>query len=203
MLRSLLVVALLLFSTLAQAQDLTPKIGTEARIEAELDHETEVQYLDTQLGDVITDLELRHKINIEGDWEAIKAAAGQGAELPITCSLKDVTLASALSLILTPHKLTCVIANEVLLITSLEKEGKYATTKIYRVGDFASDLEALQTVIETTIEYPTWRSTGGDIGSIARYDDTKSLVVVHTLRTHRRVAWLINELRATKTDEKK
>lgn len=203
MLRSLSVIALLLCSIVAQAADDANK-ESAAKIEAELDRRTEVQYLDTQLQDVMLDLELRHHLTIRGDWEAITAAIGKPAkELTITMSLKDVSLASALAHVLTPHKLTWAIDNDVLLFTSLEKEGKYVQTKVYKIGDFATDPEAVQNVIESTIEITSWQSNGGDVGAIALYGDTKSLVVTHTARTQRRIAQLINDLRASKADGKK
>ena len=67
----------------------------ETKILDELDKRTEVQYLDTQLGDVVNDLELRHKINIELDNAAL-TADGKGSETLINKQLQDLTLKSSL-----------------------------------------------------------------------------------------------------------
>src|SRR5438477_235425 len=50
----------------------------ETKILEELDKRTELQYLDTQLGDVVNDLELRHHINVELDTTAL-TADGKGS----------------------------------------------------------------------------------------------------------------------------
>ena len=116
--------------------DLATSNETETRIREELDKKTEVQYLDTQLGDVVTDLELRHRINIELDNEAL-AADGKGSETPITKSLKDVTLRSALRLILDGQGLTYLIKNEVMLITTkaAASQPENLETRVYPVAD--------------------------------------------------------------------
>ena len=62
-------------------------------------------------------MKLRHKINIELDTEAL-AADGKGSETPITKTLKDISLRSALRLILEGQGLTYLIKNEVMLITT-------------------------------------------------------------------------------------
>jgi tetratricopeptide (TPR) repeat protein len=106
----------------------------ETRILDELDKRTEVQYLDTQLGDVVNDIELRHKINIELDVAAL-TADGKGTETIINKTLKDLTLKSALRLILEEHGLTYVIENEVLVITTKTAAETKTPTRVYPVAD--------------------------------------------------------------------
>jgi hypothetical protein len=106
----------------------------EARILDELERRTEVQYLDTQLGDVVNDLELRHKINIELDNAAL-TADGKGSETLINKQLKDLTLKSALRLILEEQGLTYVIENEVLVITTKTAAETKTPTRVYPVAD--------------------------------------------------------------------
>ncbi len=106
----------------------------ETKILDELDKRTEVQYLDTQLGDVVADLELRHKINIELDNAAL-TADGKGSETLINKQLKDLTLKSALRLILEEQALTYVIENEVLVITTKTAAETKTPTRVYPVAD--------------------------------------------------------------------
>jgi len=106
----------------------------ETKILDELEKRTEVQYLDTQLGDVVSDLELRHKINIELDLAAL-TADGKGSETLINKSLKDLTLKSALRLILDEQALTYVIENEVLMITTKTAAETKTPTRVYPVAD--------------------------------------------------------------------
>jgi hypothetical protein len=204
MLRASWFVALLLsLSVWVQAAEEESLQGT-AKIEAELDQPTEVQYLDTQLPDMVTDLELRHRLEIEIDQAAVEAATAMKVhEITITGSLRGLRLVQVLNLLLPPKGLTWTVHEGVLLITSIEKEPKYVVTRVHKVGDFAQDLEVLQGVIETTIEAPSWQAHGGTVGAIARYEDTKSLVITHTATTQRRIAELIEDLRATKSEAKK
>lgn len=204
MLRTLFVVAALLATSVLPAADRAAQAEATAAIEAALDSLTEVQYLETEISDCVTDLELRHRIDIHLDREAVEKATGQKLqEIIFTTSLKGLSLASVLNLMLPPKNLTWTIHEGVLLITSIEQEPKYVVTKVYPVGDFAPNLEALQDAIEKSIDPSSWKSQGGTTGAIARYDDTKSLVVTHTGRTQRRVAGLIDDLRAAKSEEKK
>ncbi len=106
----------------------------ETKILDELDRRTEVQYLDTQLGDVVADLELRHKINVELDNAAL-TADGKGSETLINKQLKDLTLKSALRLILEEQALTYVIENEVLVITTKTAAETKTPTRVYPVAD--------------------------------------------------------------------
>jgi len=116
--------------------DLATSNEAETRIREELDNKTEVQYIDTPLGDVVTDLKLRHKINIELDTEAL-AADGKGSDLPITKALKDITLRSALRLILEGQQLTYLIKNEVMIITTKTAASapENLETRVYPVAD--------------------------------------------------------------------
>lgn len=200
MTRLAVVLALLTLGSSLAAEE-KKLIHKYAEIEAKLEHPTEVQYLDTPLGDVVTDLELRHKINIELDIEALNAQGQGGSGMPISRSLKDIPFESALNLLLTGHELTWTLHDDVLLITTNEAERKYLQTKVYVVGDLGDDAETIETIggiIMQTLSPETWRPTEGGYGSIAPYTKGKSLVVTHSTRMHRRIAKLLDDLRAVR-----
>ena len=192
--------ALVLFTSLVAHSDEKSAgiaIDDDAELEQALSSTTEIQYLDTQLGDVVTDLELRHKINIEIDVAQLKAK-GKSHETPITLSLKDITLESALNALLQQEELTWTIQNQTLLITTLEAEPKYGVTKVYQVDDLGSDLSSSQGVLEQSIAPESWRKNGGPTGVIVPHAETKSLVIVQTSRNHRQVRKLLDALRTAK-----
>jgi hypothetical protein len=197
MLRTCLVSALIVLASSLAAEERKVADKT-AEIEAILETRAEMNYLDTPLGDVVTDLELRYGINIEIDVPAL-AHEGVGSDLPITKILKDVPLASALDLLLAVNEQTWVIDSDVLLITSVKDEPKYLQTKVYVVGDLDDGPEVIGGIVMQSLSPVTWQKTEKQeraVGSIAVHPKSKSLVVTHTSRMHRKIAKLLGDLRA-------
>ena len=73
--------------------DLASSKPAEQKINKALHDQTELDFVDTPLTDVITYLEDYHKINIAIDHKALEDA-GIGTDTQITRTLKDVTLRS-------------------------------------------------------------------------------------------------------------
>lgn len=89
----------------------------ETKIRAALGEKTELDFADRPLEDVIEYLQQRHEINIQLDNKAL-ADAGVGTDVPITRSIKGITLRSALNLLLGELDLTYLVQNGVLMITT-------------------------------------------------------------------------------------
>eukprot|EP00913_Durusdinium_trenchii_P008965 g8431.t1 len=87
------------------------------RIENALASKTRWEFDGVPLVDVLTFLSKTHGINIVLDGNALKADKVD-PRTPITLAVNDVTLRSALRLILEPLKLTHAVRNEVLLIST-------------------------------------------------------------------------------------
>jgi len=85
-----------------------------------LDEPTEMDFVETPLKDVAEALEIRHAIRISLDDQSLPAA-GVGLDTPITYNTKGVSLNTALGEILQPRKLSYIIDNGRLLITTAEK----------------------------------------------------------------------------------
>src|SRR5581483_3575519 len=117
-----------------KAVDLTQHGPNETKIPASLDERTELDFADQPLSDVIEYLQQRHEINIQLDNKAL-SDAGVGSDTPITRSIKNITLRSALKLLLSELDLTYVIRNEVLMITSKTEAENMLSTRVYPVGD--------------------------------------------------------------------
>jgi hypothetical protein len=113
-----------------------PSAG-QARILAALDQTTEFDFRERLLSDVINDFKEKHKIEIDLDRKALNEA-GVGTDTPMTETLKNITLRSALRLLLMRLDLTYVVGDGYLLITSKSQAEEKLSTKIYPVRDLVT-----------------------------------------------------------------
>ncbi len=121
--------------------DLHKSSKAEERISAELDKQTDVDFQDQPLTDVVTFLADFHNIPIIIDTEAL-TEEGIATDTPVTRTLTGVKLRSALKIILQPLQLSYVIEDEVMKITTLTKEKDRLQTRVYPVGDLVVILQA-------------------------------------------------------------
>ena len=153
--------------------------------------------------DVVDYLKDLHHIEIQLDGPAMKEA-GVEESTPVTRNLKGISLRSALRLMLDQLRLTSVIHDEVLLITSRAKatSDEFLETRAYSVQDLAPpdrdgavDLQPLKAVL-TTIAAETWSANKG-YGSIAAFvvGDRALLVVSQTQEVHEQIASVLEILR--------
>jgi hypothetical protein len=126
-----------------KAVDLTSNSPAEAKIVAALEDNTELEFADQPLADVVEYLKERHGIEIQLDNRAL-ADAGLGSDAPITRNLKGVSLRSALRLTLGELDLTYVIRDEVLLITSNTEAENLLSTRVYPVADLVVPVPSLR-----------------------------------------------------------
>ncbi|MCY2990442.1 MAG: DUF4974 domain-containing protein [Planctomycetota bacterium] len=120
-----------------------PSVGqndsaAEKTIAQALGAPTRLEFVETPLEDVMAFLRDQHNITIEIDKKALDNV-GIGTDTPITKNLKDVSLRSALRLILRDLGLTYVTDHEVLTITSQDEAAANPQVRIYNVAAFASD----------------------------------------------------------------
>lgn len=183
----------------------------EERIREELDKKTTLDCSDTPLNAVIDYFQTKHGIPIVLDQEALKAAGIDSTATLVTKSLKDISLGSALNLLLRDFNLTFLIKDEVLVITSKERAESTLTTRMYDVRDLAAHdnnvpdpklLNQLIEVIAHTIEPETWKTdknpASGDIRSF-NSNDICVLVVFQTYDVHEKISALLDELRTHKS----
>ncbi|MGA2259074.1 MAG: hypothetical protein ABSG53_30760, partial [Thermoguttaceae bacterium] len=100
--------------------ELSNRTSAVKKIIKALKEPTQIEFVETPLKDVVDYLKDLHKIEIQLDSVALKDG-GVDESTPITKNLKNMSLRSALRLLLDELKLNYVIHNEVLLITSPEK----------------------------------------------------------------------------------
>ena len=107
----------------------------ERRIEASLKTPVLLKYDKRPLRDVMDDLARLADINIHLDQQGM-AIEGITYETPVTINLsQEISLKSALLLILEPMRMNYVITNDVLKVTSGELTNTKVYTKSYPVAD--------------------------------------------------------------------
>ncbi len=176
----------------------------EVKISRELGSKTECDFTETPLADVMDYFKTRHGIQIELDLKALQDEAIDSS-VPVTRSLKDVKLKSALRLILREHNLAFVIRNEVLLITTKTEEEAFTEARVYPVQDLLSRWPRgtpttfdLITTITTTIQATSWPEGTGP-GSIQVLPGM--LVICQTQQVHEEIAELLASLRHVKKQQ--
>ncbi|MEX0675427.1 MAG: hypothetical protein WD063_00030 [Pirellulales bacterium] len=118
-----------------------PTPHLEARIRTALDHPTEIAFIQTPLQDAIDYLKDFHGIEIQLDARALEDA-GIGSDSPVTRTLKGVSLASALGLVLRDLDLTSVVHHGVLLITTRDAAEKMVELRVYNIELVGSEADA-------------------------------------------------------------
>lgn len=165
---------------------------------------TTLEFVDTPLSDVVDYLRDFHHIEIQLDKKALDNV-GIASDTPITKSLRDVSLRSALRLVLKQLGLTYIIQGGMLLITTPEEADNGLETKVYPVGDLvlppnstaetSPEFEPLVKLIKSTVKPTAWEESGG-VGSIIPFENSLSLTICQTQDVQEEVQQLLEQLRA-------
>jgi hypothetical protein len=113
---------------------------------------TGLDFTEESLESVVNFLQDEYDIPIQLDTQSLEDASLTVDE-PVTVNLKNITLRSALRLMLKSMQLTYVIRDEVMMITTPEEAETYLIAKVYPVADLV-----------LPIEVPTAGGGGGGIG---------------------------------------
>lgn len=126
----------ILRSKYKEAVDLAPVTPREADIRRALSRPITFEFEDTPLRDVMAFIKEYANINVILDPNGL-AGVGVEPDQPVTLTLENVSLRSALNLMLDPLELTFSVTNDVLLITSKPSAEENLITKVYPVADLA------------------------------------------------------------------
>lgn len=119
----------------------------------------EIEFIDTPLKDGMDFIADAHDITILID-EAALQEEGVAIDEPINRTLSQITLESALNIILEPMGLTYVIEDEVLKITTLIDADEKHTTRVYNTGylrQIGVEPEDLSKTIQAVVQPDDWR----------------------------------------------
>jgi hypothetical protein len=174
-----------------------------------LEETADLDFHETPLQEVAEQIQKQHRIQIHFDANALKDAAIDNTTIPVTYSVKGVSLRAALNGILSPSNLTCVVQDEVLQITTKDKANQMLDTKLYliedlvgRTGDATTsekrmtpDAESFMDVMTSNVAAQSWSSVGGP-GAVEPYDKNGLILVVsQTQQVHEEIADLLSQLR--------
>ncbi|MDZ7619641.1 MAG: STN domain-containing protein, partial [Patescibacteria group bacterium] len=164
-----------------------------------------LEFVETPLQDVVDYLKNATKIEIQIDRKSLDDV-GVATDMPVTKNLRNVSLKSALRLMLRELGLTYSIEDEVLLITTPEEAENRLETRMYPVTDLVrfqdkkgeawTDFDSLIELITSTVKPQTWDEVGGP-GSIAPLTVRGEEVIVlsQTEDVHEELDELIARLR--------
>ncbi len=170
----------------------TPLTAAEAKLYKALETPTLVEFVETPLADVILYLKDYHKAEITFDQRALDDA-GVGADTPITMNLRGVTMRSALEMILRKHRLSPIVQNEVILITTEKEAERKRDTCIYDVAELLRESSAheLAEVVRQTLVPASQRDESSDV-SVVPFRHL--LIVRHNQAGQRQVAQFLQQL---------
>jgi hypothetical protein len=171
--------------------DLKPRSAAELSIEQALRSPSKMDFLDDPLLDAATYLENLHNITIKLDRSALEEV-GMTVNDTVTAQVDGVSLRSALDYVLRDLDLTYIIQDEMLLITTLDREEIATETRVYALkGKLTSDVNMLVEYIPKVIEPQSWAEAGGE-GEIVAYGP--GLIILQTQRVHDQINGLIGQL---------
>lgn len=117
---------------LQERTNLTP---AEREIQQALNKTVELRFKDKPMAEVLDTLSKMSGVNIHADQAALHSEAVT-SDTPVTIELNQpISLKSALNLILGPHKLSYVIQDDVLKVTSEQTKDSNVYAKVYYVAD--------------------------------------------------------------------
>ena len=155
-----------------------------AAIEQELAKRTKVDFAQTPLDQVLTYLEESHQLSILLDRKALDSA-GVDAHQPVTLQLAGEPLEQVLDGVLKPLKLTWIIRDEVLSVTTPEEADGHTETRVYKVLQRVANPTAFLSEIKSKVAPKSWDSAGGP-GSLSAWP-LGAIVVTQTCGVHRQL----------------
>jgi hypothetical protein len=161
-------------------------------------HSAGLDYSDQPIQDVITQLGDDYGVPIQLNKTALEEA-GIGTDSKVSVSLHNISLRSALKLMLRTQQLTWVIQDELLIVTTKEDAEKDLDTCVYNVQGLVDDAdpksaEALIDVIVSCIHTDSWAENGGGQAEV-RPLPSGLLIVSQTPTIQEEVSTLLNKIR--------
>ncbi len=199
-------------SFVAATENAQKQSGASTRFTVVVGGRITCNFEDEGLDRVIKSLAEQSQLNITLDPRGLDEEGIQRTQ-PINIALKDVSVPSALKLILEPLNLAVVVEEGVLVVTSKQRAKGELLVKAYAVADLVVPLpanplsnelnpdtkpkhnsQALMDLVKTTIQPNTWDEMGG-AGSLRFNDATLSLVIRTTANVHQEITELLSQLR--------
>ena len=208
------------------AQEVRPRPNAaEAKIFAALRQPTRFDFVDQPLTDVVEFLSQHHKVPIQLDNRAL-SDEGVGSDTPVTACFNEISMRSALRLMLDQLDLTYVVRNEVLLITTQTEAENMLECRIYPVRDLVThnsnlaayggdqrrgmgfgddsqeDYASLVELVTTAVAPTTWDEGSGPWPRMA-FPHSHAMAICQTAEVHEEIAALFAALRLARDKQLK
>lgn len=135
------------------------KSSAEKEIEGRMNQSVNLNFNNLPLKDVLEDIRAMYQINIVPDMAALEQE-GISLDRPVTLKLEQISLKSALNLMLRNVHLTWVVKDEVLQITTESQARGKMSTVTYQVTDLILPVENHGSVSGTNMNPLITRGTG-------------------------------------------
>jgi DNA-directed RNA polymerase specialized sigma24 family protein len=160
----------------------------EEEIEQVLRRRTNLEYKDAPLGQVLDDLFAGQALNHSIDRAALEEA-GTSLQCPVSVHLRNVSLKTALNIVLHNAHLAYMVCDGVLVISTPAVCAGKLIRKVYPVNKLLgrdNTGEELLRLLKNTIEPKSWAEMGGT-GTVDYFPLTRALVVNQTADLHEQV----------------
>ncbi len=167
--------------------------AAESALLKKLQVPTEFAFEATPLKDALAALATKHGVPIVLHHKGL-SESGVADDVPVTRTVRGVSLETALNRLLRDHQLVWVLRHEVIDVTSRDDASTFMVTRVYVVGDLVPkrlDFESLTELITNTISPDSWQNAGGP-GTIEQ--DRTTVVITQSQVVHRTVAALLAAL---------
>lgn len=180
-------------------------IGTctarEALMQA-LQEPSEGDFNETPLQEVVEFLGERHKVQIRLDKSALEEEGVQ-PDVTVTLSVRNRPLGKLLDLLLAEHRLTYVIRDGVIRITTASAADSDLSFVVYHILEMAPT-EELQTQLSNALLQTTansrWAEVDGEGGAIVRTDVGGYLIVKQTDHVQWEIQTLLDQLQQSRDE---
>jgi hypothetical protein len=160
-----------------------------------------ISFVDTPLTEVVVFLSDEYGFPVVIDEAAFDAVAAS-PDVPITFSIQNVSLRSALNLMLRnagkEEELTYIMDNEGLVITTAEEASSHLEPVVYDIGEITSSLgtnaEEISKIILETVARDMWQVSGSGEGTVQPIG-SRYLVISQSQSVHDKIAKLLAQMR--------
>jgi hypothetical protein len=173
--------------------DLMPRTTSEMKIYQALDLPlvAPLEYTDVPLLEILNILSDDYDVQILLDRRGMEDI-GISGEVEVNMNVRNIQLKSALRLMLRELELTCIIRDEVLVITTQEVAESMLETRVYPTIHLSVRAEDLTDVIISTVAAGTWAENGNGEGQIKDVDN--GLVILQTQSVYEEIQQLLGQL---------
>ena len=179
-----------------------PQVDKQA-IQAELGKKTSLSFEGTSLQAAVESISRDHHLDIELDnAPQVDPKIDLSTEL-VSLTVKDVTLRSALRLMLSQLNLAYIIRDGSLFVTTKAEADTKLETTVYDVSDLLMrddkgqpDFDSIINLLTSTVAPQSWSEQGGP--AAIQSGPLGTLVITQTDEVQEQIAWILGELRKVK-----